>query len=102
MRLDESTDEDEIYLFERVVVHLQSRHMYSQDDAVALVNGYYANFTDHTFCERFNIPVQSVEFFCHIEAVSMADRVHYYQGLGHTPDEQAFVEWQRRFEKLRD
>jgi hypothetical protein len=96
MRLNISSDDDEIYLFERVVAHLQSRYKYSKDDAVELVNGYYANFTDSGFCEKFNIPVQNVDFFCHMEAVAMADRIHYYQGLSHNPDEQAFIEWQRR------
>jgi hypothetical protein len=96
MRLKVSTDDDEIYLFERVVAHLQSRYKYLPDDAAELVNDYYANFTDPAFCEKFNIPVQNVDFFCHMEAVAMADRVHYYQGLSHIPDERAFIEWQRK------
>ena len=95
MRLNVSADEDEIYLFERVVAHLQSRYKYLPDEAVELVNGYYANFTDPSLCEKFNIPVQDIDFFCHMESISMADRIHYYQGLGHDPNEQAFVEWQR-------
>lgn len=94
MRLNVSTDDDEIYLFERVVAHLQSRYKYLQDDAVKLVNEYYTNFTNPVFCEKFNIPVQNIDFFCHIEAVGMADRVHYYQGLGHIPDEPTFIKWQ--------
>lgn len=93
MRLNVSTDDDEIYLFERVIAHLQSRYRYLPDSAMQLVNDYYANFTNPDFCEKFGIPVQNVDFFCHMEAVSMADRVHYYQGLGHIPDERAFVEW---------
>ena len=96
MRLSESSDEDEIYLFERVVVHLQSRYAYLPHEAQRLVNDYYANFTDSVFCEKFHIPVQNVDFFCHMEAVAMADRVHYYQGLRHTPDERTFIEWQRK------
>ena len=96
MQLNVSSDDDEIYLFERVVAHLQSRYKYFPDDAVKLVNGYYANFTNPVFCEKFCIPVQNVDFFCHMEAVAMADRVQYYQALGHIPDERAFVEWQRK------
>lgn len=96
MRLNLSSDDDEIFLFERVVSHLQSRYKYSLDEAVELVNGYYENFTDPIFCGKFNVPVQNVDFFCHMEAVAMADRVHYYQGLGHIPGERAFIEWQRK------
>lgn len=96
MHLEISSDEDEIYLFERVVSHLQSNHHYLPDDAVRLVNAYYANFTSQIFCNKFHIPVQNIDFFCHIEAISMADRVHYYEGLGYEPDERAFIDWQRK------
>lgn len=96
MQLSESQDDDEIYLFERVVAHLQSRYQYSPDEAARLVNEYYSKFTDSAFCAKFGIPVQNADFFCHMEARAMTDRVHYYEGLGHLPDERAFVEWQRK------
>lgn len=83
--------------FERVVSHLQSRYKYLPDDAVELVNGYYANFTNPVFCEKFGIPVQNVDFFCHMEANAMADRIHYYQGLAHIPDERAFIDCKKKF-----
>lgn len=95
MDLQISSDDDEIFLFERVVRHLQSVHGYSYNDSVRLVNEYYADFTDPSCCDEHSIPVQNFDFFSHIEAVSMADRVHYYRGLKNTPDEAAFVSWQR-------
>lgn len=95
MRLEVSSDDDEVFLFERVVGHLQSSYEYSLNDAVELVNGYYSKFTDPEFCEKFGIPVQNIDFFFHIEALGMADRVHYYLGLNNTPDERAFIDWQR-------
>ncbi|WP_141215595.1 hypothetical protein [Hahella sp. CCB-MM4] len=97
MDLKVSLDETQVYLFECVVRHLQSSHGYSHDDAVRLVNGYYANFTDARYCSEHGIPVQNADFFSHIGAKSMADRVHYYQGQGNVPNEVAFVEWQRKF-----
>jgi len=51
MDLKVSSDEDELFLFERVVKHLQSLYGYSFDDAVRLVNEYYAKFTDQNFCD---------------------------------------------------
>lgn len=91
-----SNDDDEVFLFERVVRHLQSFYCYSHDDAISLVNGYYMKFTDPNYCDKYDISVQTMDFFGHIEARSMADRVHYYQGLGYEPDEAAFIEWQRK------
>ncbi|MBC3918115.1 hypothetical protein H8L32_11555 [Undibacterium sp. CY18W] len=95
MQLNVSSDEDEVFLFERVVSHLQTTYKHTLEDAVRLVNEYYSNFTDPIFCKKFHIPVQNIDFFGHIEARGMADRVHYYQGLGHVPDERAFIDWQR-------
>lgn len=91
-----SDDDDEVFLFERVVKHLQSSYDYSYDDAVRLVNDYYAKFTDPEYCDKYDISVQTMDFFGHIEARGMADRVQYYQGLKHEPDEGAFIEWQRK------
>jgi hypothetical protein len=96
MQLSVSLDDDEIYLFERVVARLQSYYNYLPDDAVKLVNDYYKNFTNSVFCEKFNIPIQNIDFFCHMEATAMADRVHYYQGLNNIPNEKAFIEWQKK------
>jgi hypothetical protein len=92
----ESYNEDEIYLFERIVKHLQSFYGYSSDQAVELINRYYLNFTDPEFCNKNGIPVQTMDFFGHIEARGMADRVQYYEGLNNSPDEQSFIEWQRK------
>ncbi|MBB3063673.1 hypothetical protein [Microbulbifer rhizosphaerae] len=99
MDLKISSDDDEVFLFERVVNHLQSSYGYSCDEAVRLVNEYYANFTDVHYCSQHGIPVQNADFFSHIEALGMADRVHYYQGLKNAPDEKSFIEWQRRIWK---
>jgi hypothetical protein len=96
MGLEISSNDDEVFLFERVVKHLQSLHGYSCDAAIRLVNEYYKKFTDPDYCDQHNISVQTMDFFGHIEARSMADRVHYYQGLKHEPDEAAFIEWQRK------
>jgi hypothetical protein len=96
MDLKVSSDEEDVFLFERVVKHLQLSYGYSFDDTVCLVNEYYAKFTDHNFCDRYKMTAQTMDFFCHIEARGMADRVHYYQGLQHEPDEMAFIEWQRK------
>jgi len=95
MNLKVSSDEDERFLFDRVVKHLQLSYGYSSDDAVRLVNEYYAKFTDQNFCDKYDITAQSMDFFGHVEARGMADRVHYYQGLQHEPDEMAFIDWQR-------
>ena len=46
MELNVSLDDDEIYLFERVIKHLQTIYNYSAGDAVELVNAYYENFTN--------------------------------------------------------
>lgn len=97
MELQVSIDEDEIFLFERVVKHLKLSYGYTDDEAISLVNGYYAKFTAPSFCDKYDISVQTVDYFCHIEARGMADRVHYYQALGYEPDEMAFIEWQQKY-----
>ncbi|MCH7310323.1 hypothetical protein [Acinetobacter sp. ANC 4805] len=95
VELKVSADDDVMYLFERVVKHLQASYRYSSDEAIQLVNDYFASFTSPTFCYEYAIPVQDDDFFCHIEALGMADRVQYYQGLKKLPDERAFIDWQR-------
>lgn len=99
MELKVSSDEDEIFLFEHVVRHLQSSYGYSYDGAVSLVNRYYEKFTDINYCKKHGIPVQNEIFFSHIAALGMADRVHYYEGLNNAPNETAFVSWQKAFRK---
>ncbi|WP_437974883.1 hypothetical protein WMF11_42820 [Sorangium sp. So ce295] len=96
MGLKISTDEDEIFLFERVVKHLQSSYGYSLEDAERLVSGYYEKFTDQNYCDKYDIMAQTMDFFGHIESRGMADRVHFYEGLKHEPDEAAFIEWQQK------
>ncbi|WNJ95666.1 hypothetical protein RND59_00650 [Vibrio ruber] len=95
MKLRVSSNDDEVFLFERVVKHLQLSYGYPHDEAIVLINEYYLKFTDKDYCDKYDISVQTMDFFGHIEARGMADRVHYYQGLKHEPDEAEFIKWQR-------
>lgn len=63
MKLIDFSDDDELYLFERVVKNLQSFYGHSESDAIRMVNEYYHKFTNAEFCHRYNIPVQTVDFF---------------------------------------
>lgn len=96
VELKVSADDDVAYLFERVVKHLQSSYGYSLSEAIQSVNDYFASLTNPIFCAQHGIPVQDDDFFCHIEALGMTDRIHYYQGLKNALDEQAFIKWQKR------
>ncbi|AUI88077.1 hypothetical protein BS333_17035 [Vibrio azureus] len=102
LKLSPSSDEIEIFLFECVVKNLQSFYGHSYDDAVRLVNEYYAKFTDAHFCRQHGIPVQTADLFSHIAAAGMADRVQYYQGLKNDPNERALIEWQWKMVALRN
>ena len=96
MELKVPTEDDVVvFLFERVVRHLEATFGYSRADAVRSVNEYLAKFTSDDYCRAHGIPVQTDDFFCHIEARSMADRVHYYVWLRNEPNETEFVAWQK-------
>lgn len=95
------TDEDEIWLFERTVRQLQKRHSHSEQAAIQLVRGYYKRFTDEQYCEQFAMSAQNSAFFLREESLTLADRVHYYEFLQHTPNEDSFIQWERRIESLR-
>jgi hypothetical protein len=90
-----SDDEDLIWLFERTVRQLQKEYGHTEEQAVDLVNGYYEKFTDVGFCSSYDLSVQTTEFFCREESLSMADRIQFYEAMGNAPDEQAFIQWQR-------
>lgn len=90
-----SPDEDELWLFHRILVELQEGFGHSEEVAVDLVNGYYRRFTDPAYCDRFNMSAQGMEFFFHEEAIQMADRIQYYEFLGHQPNEWEFIQWHR-------
>ncbi|MDO8330619.1 MAG: hypothetical protein Q7T36_09125 [Fluviicoccus sp.] len=96
LKLSPNADDDEFFLFERVIGHLQHSYSHGHEHATMLVNQYYSKFTDAAYCHKYQIPVQTVDFFCHIEARGMADRVQYYEVLDHLPDEAAFIVWQRK------
>ena len=94
-------DDVELFLFERVVENLKITHGHSLTEAVRLVNDYHRKFTDAAFCERYNISIQTKSYFCHVEALTMADQVQYYSALGHIPNDEAFRRWQRKFRDTR-
>lgn len=89
------SDEDERWLFERTARQLQTTHGHSEARAVALIDAYRRRFTDAEFCERFNLSVQTTAFFHREESLCMADRIQYFEHLGHEPDEAGFTRWQR-------
>ena len=96
MQFDPSiSDEDELWLFERTTKELRKTYGHSEEIAVALVNAYYKRFTDPSFCERFDLSVQSTDFFLREESLCMADRIQFFQHIGHDPNEQEFIQWQR-------
>ncbi len=90
-------DEDELWLFERTVRQLQTRHGHAEALALELVRRYYLRFTDERYCDDFNLRVQTMEFFQREESLNLADRVHYHAFLQNTPDEASFIRWQREF-----
>lgn len=90
-----SDDEDEVWLFERTVLQLQKEYGHTEANAINLVNQYYKKFTDPKFCSLYDMSVQTAEFFCREESLSMADRVQFYEAMCNAPDEQAFIQWQR-------
>jgi hypothetical protein len=96
LRIPDSYDDDEIFLLERIVERLKSSYGHSNDKAVELVNSYLSKFTDQDFCLKHKIPVQTVDFFLHIEALGMADRIQFYEVLDNIPNENEFISWQRR------
>ncbi len=91
-----SYNDDEIYLFERIVEQLKSSYGHSNDQAIELVNSYLSKFTDQEFCLKHKIPVQTVDFFFHIEALGMADRIRFYEVWDNIPNENEFISWQRK------
>ena len=97
LEISNDYDEDEIWLFERIVNRLESDHGHTHEKAIEMVNSYYRKFTDEEFCHKHGIPAQNIDFFCHIESAGMADRVHYYEVLINTPNEGEFIQWQRKF-----
>ncbi|MFZ6801346.1 hypothetical protein [Undibacterium sp. Di24W] len=97
LEISQDYDEDEIWLFERIVSHLKADHAHTHEKSIELVNSYYGKFTNEEFCHIHGIPAQNIDFFCHIESVGMADRVHYYEALFNTPNEDEFIQWQRKF-----
>jgi len=90
-----SDNDDEIFLFENVVKHLVSTYECSNDAAIRMVNEYYKKFTDPEYCSKFDISTQNEEFFSHIAARGMTDRVYYYTELNNKPNEEKFIIWQR-------
>jgi hypothetical protein len=91
-----TTDEDELWLFERTAKELQKAYGHSENSAIVLINAYYKRFTDSAFCGRFDLSPQTGEFFLREESLCIADRVQYFEHLGHTPNEQEFIQWQRK------
>lgn len=90
-----TTNEDELWLFERTARRLEFDYGHSKAEAIRLVNAYYRKFTDPVFCALHNMSAQNAEFFAREESLLMADRIQYYEALGHPPDEQAFTQWHR-------
>lgn len=95
LKISSDYDEDEVWLFERIVKHLESDHGHSHEKAIELVNSYYEKFTSEEFCEKYDMSAQNIDFFAHIESTGMADRVHYYEFLQRVPNESEFIQWQR-------
>lgn len=57
MKLDILTsNDDEVFLFERIVKHVQKLCECTTDEAVNLVSAYVANFTDPVFCKKIIFP----------------------------------------------
>jgi hypothetical protein len=94
-----TTDEDELWLFERTAKELQRTYGHAEETAVHLINAYYKRFTDKSYCARFDISPQTLEFFCREESLCMADRIQYFEHLGHDPNELEFIQWQRKIRK---
>lgn len=88
-------NDDGMFLFERIIKSLTSLYGYSSDEAIELIEIYYSKFTNCEFCYRHGIPIQTMDFFHHIESRSMAERVHYYAALGNVPNESKLIAWQR-------
>ncbi len=100
LKITPNADEYEQAFIERVLNALQSSVFgYTHDEAVMLVNKYYEKFTDPNFCKKYRIPVQTPDFFMHVEYINMADRIYYYCVLGNIPNEEAFIHWSNEFHK---
>ncbi|WP_295928878.1 hypothetical protein [uncultured Xanthomonas sp.] len=96
MHFDPSiADEDELWLFERIAQQLQKTYGHSEAASIALINAYYKRFTDASFCEGFDLSLQTTDFFSREESLNMADRVQFFEHLRNAPNEQEFIQWQR-------
>ena len=100
LKISSDYDEDEVWLFERIVKRLKSDHGHSHDKSIELVNSYYAKFTNEEFCGKYDMSAQNIDFFFHIESGGMADRIHYYEFLHKTPNETEFIQWQQKIRGL--
>lgn len=88
------TDEDTIRLFDEAIARLhQDADEYSFQEASALAERYYRQFTDPAFCAQLGIPTQDDELFHHEGAAGLALRIHYYLTLRGDPNPKAFVAW---------
>lgn len=90
-----SDDEDVIWLFERILEELSSRYKHSNQEARELVNGYLRKFMSKEFCDAHGFPIETLELIQCEEALTMADRVHFYEFLENSPNEDEFIQWQR-------
>lgn len=93
------TDEETNHLFDDVVSDLHENFGYSIDDASSLVREYYSRFRSAEYCRSIGIPVQDDDFFFHEGVRGMALRVHYYVGLGESPEPRAFIEWRSSLDR---
>lgn len=88
------TDEDTVRLFDEAIARLhQDTDEYSFQEASALAQRYYRQFTDPAFCTQLGIPTQDDELFHHEGAAGLALRIHYYLTLRGDPTPKAFVAW---------
>lgn len=90
-----SDNEDVIWNFEQIVKELISKHGHNKQAAHTLVNGYLGKFMSKNFCDAYNFPVETIELILREGTLTMADRVHFYEFLGNTPNEREFIQWQR-------
>lgn len=97
-----SDDEDVVWLFERIVEELSSRYKHSKQEAHKLVNEYLGKFMSKEFCDAHDFPVETLELIRREEALTMADRVHFYEFLDNPPNEDEFIQWQRAMRILVD